>query len=199
MASASSFRTSLRLHNVIYMCAKFSPTKVSANRSVKAAVLSRVTSCIQIRAQFRPFQAKAMFKQHLNLMIWTWILRLQTASCNKFPCKNNELFLLVWCNKLGISRVVRIYFSKNIVFFVWRSSLPLQTVQSEIWFRRRQGLWNLKITAVWWPSWISDQHNYSHSESPWCSLWQDSVQSDIYNTKQCRPWLNSMLYATSYW
>ena len=44
---------------------------------------------MQIRAQFRLFQVKAMFKQHVNLMIWTWILRLQTASRNEFPCKNH--------------------------------------------------------------------------------------------------------------
>ena len=32
-----------------------------------------------------------MFKQHMNLMIWTGILRLQTASRNEFPCKNTIL------------------------------------------------------------------------------------------------------------
>ena len=42
---------------------------------------------MQIRAQFRLFQAKAMFKQHANLRIWTWILWLQTASRNELPCK----------------------------------------------------------------------------------------------------------------
>ena len=42
---------------------------------------------MQIRAQFRLFQVIAMFKQHLNLMNCTWILQLQTASRNKFPCK----------------------------------------------------------------------------------------------------------------
>ena len=46
---------------------------------------------MQIRAQFRHFQVKAMFKQHVNVMIWTWILRLQTASRNEFPCKNVRL------------------------------------------------------------------------------------------------------------
>ena len=45
---------------------------------------------MQIRAQFRLFQVKAMFKQHVTLMIWTWILRLQTASRNEFPCKNTR-------------------------------------------------------------------------------------------------------------
>ena len=82
----SSGITSPQRH--IYMHAMFSRPKASAKWSVTAATLSRVTSCIQIRAQFRPFQVKAMFKQHVNLVIWTWILRLQTASCNKFPCKN---------------------------------------------------------------------------------------------------------------
>ena len=73
MASASSFWTSLRRNNVTYTRATFSRTKASAKCSVTATTLSRVTSCIQIRAQFRHFQVKAMFKQHVNLMIWTWI------------------------------------------------------------------------------------------------------------------------------
>ena len=87
MASASNFRTSLRRHNVIYTRATFSRTKASAKWPVTAATLSSVTSCKQIRAQFRLFQVKAMFKQHVNLMIWTRILRLQTASRNELPCK----------------------------------------------------------------------------------------------------------------
>ena len=32
-----------------------------------------------------------MFKQHVNLMICTWILRHQTALRNEFPCKNGAL------------------------------------------------------------------------------------------------------------
>ena len=74
-----------------YTRATFSRTKASAKWSVTSATPSRVTSCIQIRAQIRPFQVKVMFKQHVNLMIWTWILRLQTASHNEFLCKNSGL------------------------------------------------------------------------------------------------------------
>ena len=85
MASASNFRTSLRHHNVIYTRATFPRTKSSAKWSVTAATLSRVTLCIHIRAKFMPFQVKSMFKQHVNLMIWTWILGLQTASRNELP------------------------------------------------------------------------------------------------------------------
>ena len=85
-----NFRTSLRRQNVIYTRATFSRTKVSAKWSVTAATLSSVTSCMEIRAQCRLFQVKVMFKQHVNLMIWTWILRLQTASRNEFPCKNSH-------------------------------------------------------------------------------------------------------------
>ena len=88
MASASNFRTSLRRNNVIYTRATFSRTKASVKWSVTAATLSSVTSCMQIMAKFRLFQVKVMFKQHVNLMIWTWILRLQTASRNEYPCKN---------------------------------------------------------------------------------------------------------------
>ena len=95
MASASNFRTALHRRNVIYTRATLSRTKASAKRSVMAATLSRVTSCIQIRAQLRPFQVKAMFKQHVNIMIWTWILRLQTASRNEFTCKNEQLRLTI--------------------------------------------------------------------------------------------------------
>ena len=72
----------------IYACTVFC-MKASAKWSVTAATLYSVTSCMQIKAQFRLFQVKAMFKQHINLMIWTWILRLQTALRNKFPCKNS--------------------------------------------------------------------------------------------------------------
>ena len=105
MASASNFRTSLRRHNVIYTPSTFSRTKASAKWSVTTETCSSVTSCMQIRAQFRLFQVKAMFKQHVNLIIWTWILRLQTASRNEFPCKNlalqsswwgRESWLLCW-------------------------------------------------------------------------------------------------------
>ena len=84
-----NFRTSLRRDNVIYTRAKFSQTKALAKWSVTAATYSSVTACMQIRAQFRLFRVKAMFKQHVNLMIWTWILRLQTASRNEIPCKKN--------------------------------------------------------------------------------------------------------------
>ena len=89
-----NFRTSLRRHNVIYTCtrATFSRTKASAKWSVAATTQSSVTSYMQIRAKFRLFQVKAMFKQHVNLMSWTWILRLQTASRNEFPAKNIHLF-----------------------------------------------------------------------------------------------------------
>ena len=83
-------QTFLRRHNVIYTHAMFSQMKASVKLSVTAATLSNVTSCMQIRAQIRLFQVKAMFKQHVNHMIWIWILRLQTASRNKFPCKNNS-------------------------------------------------------------------------------------------------------------
>ena len=93
MASASNFRMSLRRHNVIYKRATFLRTKASAKWSDTATTLSRVTPRIQIRAQFRLLQVKAMFKQLMNLMIWTWILRLQTASRNEFPCKNSCLHI----------------------------------------------------------------------------------------------------------
>ena len=83
-----NFRTSLRRLNAIYTRATFSRTKTSAKWSATAATHSSVTSCMQIRAQFRLFQVKAMFKQHVNLMIWAWILRLQTPSRNEFPWKN---------------------------------------------------------------------------------------------------------------
>ena len=80
--------------------AMISRTKASAKWSVTAATYSSVTSCMQIRAQFRLFQVKAMFKQHVNLMIWTWILRLQTASRNEFPCKNQVFPITkVTCDK----------------------------------------------------------------------------------------------------
>ena len=90
MASSSNFRMSLRCH-VMYTHATFSRTKAPAKWSVTATKLSRVTSCIQIRAQLKLFQVKVMFKQHMNLMIWTWILRLRTAWWNDFPCKNLDL------------------------------------------------------------------------------------------------------------
>ena len=45
----------------IYAC------NVFANESI-GETLSSVTSCMHIRAQFRFFQVKAMFKQHVNLM-----------------------------------------------------------------------------------------------------------------------------------
>ena len=90
-----NFRTSLRRPNVIYMRATFSWTKASAKWSVTAATHSSETSCMQIRAQFRLSQVKAMFKQHVNLMIWTLILRLQTASRNEFPCKN-KTWHIIW-------------------------------------------------------------------------------------------------------
>ena len=59
-------RTSLRRHNVIYTRTTFSRTKASAKWPVTAATLSRVTSCIQIRAQFRPVQVKAMFSTRIS-------------------------------------------------------------------------------------------------------------------------------------
>ena len=86
-----NFRTSLHRHNVIYTHATFSRTKASAKWSVTAATHSSVTSCMHFRAQFRLFQVNAMFKQHVDLVIWTWILRFQTASRNEFPCKNSGL------------------------------------------------------------------------------------------------------------
>ena len=61
-------------HNVIYTCAMFSRTKASAKWSVTAATHSSVPSSMQTRVLFRLFQVKAMFKQHVNLMIWTWLL-----------------------------------------------------------------------------------------------------------------------------
>ena len=69
-----------RRHNVIFTRAMFSWMKASAKWSVTAATLSSVTSCMQIGAQFRLFQVKATFKQHVNLMIWTCILRLKQLS-----------------------------------------------------------------------------------------------------------------------
>ena len=45
------------------------------------------------QGQGRLFWVKVMSKQHVNLMIWTWILRLQTASRNEYPCKNAFLWL----------------------------------------------------------------------------------------------------------
>ena len=84
-----NFRASFRRHNIIYTRATFSRTKASAKWSVTAAMHCSVPSSMQIRALFRLFQVKAMFKQHVNLMIWTWLLRLQTASRNEFPCKNS--------------------------------------------------------------------------------------------------------------
>ena len=65
----------VKLSNVItsperqYTRATFSRTKASAKWSVTTTTLSRVMSPIQISAQFRLFQVKAMFKQHVNLMI----------------------------------------------------------------------------------------------------------------------------------
>ena len=84
------FSNVITRHNVIYTCATFSRMKASAKWSLTAVTLSSVTSCMQIRAQFRLFQVKAMFKQHVNLMIWTWILWLQTALRDLFPCKNTD-------------------------------------------------------------------------------------------------------------
>ena len=113
MASASNFRTSLRRHNVIYTRATFWRTKAFAKWSVTATTLSRVTSCIQIRAQLRLFQVKAMFKQHVNLMIWTWSMRLQTASRNEFPCKNT-------CKRMQHSSTIGGNYSMQWLK-VWRS------------------------------------------------------------------------------
>ena len=61
-----NFRTSLRRHNVMYTRATFSRTKSSAKWPVTAATHTSATSCMQIRAQFRLFQVKAMFKKHVN-------------------------------------------------------------------------------------------------------------------------------------
>ena len=61
--------------------------------AVMASTLSSVTSCMQIRAQFRLFQEKAMFKQHMNLIIWTWILQLQTASRNEFLAQECSIII----------------------------------------------------------------------------------------------------------
>ena len=97
-----NFRKSLRRHNVIYTCATFSRAKALAKWWVTATTHRSVTSCMQIRAQFRLFQVKAMFKQRVNLMIWTWILRRQTASRNKFPCKNthySRMFFIAYAFK----------------------------------------------------------------------------------------------------
>ena len=74
---------------------RFSRTKASVKWSVTATTIYSVMTCMQIRAQFRLFQVKAMFKQHVNLMIWTSILWLQTASRKEFPCKNGCLNLPV--------------------------------------------------------------------------------------------------------
>ena len=104
----------VKLSNVItsperqYTRATFSRTKASAKWSVTTTTLSRVTSPIQISAQFRLFQVKAMFKQHVNLMIWTWILRLQTASRNECPCKNIGITHVFSC--INICRVPRMLF-----------------------------------------------------------------------------------------
>ena len=155
MASASNFRTSLRRHNVIYTRATFSRTKASAKWSVTATTLSRVTSRIQNRAQFRLFQVKAMFKQHVNLMIWTWILRLQTASRNEFPCKNFCLLLLpLWESVIVLRFVVR-YFMSILV------------LQSSWWGRESWLLCLICLPGVSWR--LSGSSSRCHGVV--CSLW----------------------------
>ena len=57
MASVSNFRTSLRRYYAID-ARNILRTKSSAKWSVKAAMLSRVTLCKKIRAQFRLWQVK---------------------------------------------------------------------------------------------------------------------------------------------
>ena len=76
MASALNF-PSLRCHNSIDPLIMFSCTKASTKWSVKAAMFNYA---IQIRAHLGFYKLKPMFKQHMNLMIWTWIF----AASNSF-------------------------------------------------------------------------------------------------------------------
>ena len=108
----------------IYAC-NVSWTKASAKWSVKAATHFSVASCIQIRAQFRLFQVKAMFKQYVNLMIRTWILRLQTASCNEFPCKNCGLSMLIHVHDVISLQDATSYDRKKTCCIVTLRSNPL--------------------------------------------------------------------------
>ena len=74
----------------IYACNVFMNETIGEMIS-HGATHSGVMPCMQIRSKFRLFQVKAMFKQNVNLMVWTLILRLQKASRNKFSCKNQNV------------------------------------------------------------------------------------------------------------
>ena len=93
MASASTFERHYVATTSYIRVQRLSEWKHRRNDQSRQQRFFSVTSCMQIRAHVRPFQVKAMFKQHVNLMIWTWILRLQTAWRNEFPCKNCGLSL----------------------------------------------------------------------------------------------------------
>ena len=80
MASASNFRTSLRRHNVT------DARNVLANKSIGELISQgrNAYPCYVIPIESGPnlgfYKLKAMFKQHANLMIWTWIF----AASNNF-------------------------------------------------------------------------------------------------------------------
>ena len=85
MVSVSNFRMSLHRHNII------DARNVFANKSIGKI----------IRLGF--VKLNAMFKQRMNLMIWTWIWTPSNSFGQLILCKNTWLitlcimFYLCWC------------------------------------------------------------------------------------------------------
>ena len=71
MASSSTFERHYVTTTSYIRMQRFRERKHRGKWSDTATAHSSVTSCMQIRAQFRLFQVNAMFKQHVNPMIWT--------------------------------------------------------------------------------------------------------------------------------
>ena len=79
MASVSNFPTPVHRHNRKDACNVFANKSISKMIS-QGHIVSRVTLRKQISAQFRLCQEKAMFQQHVNLMILTWIFAASNSS-----------------------------------------------------------------------------------------------------------------------
>ena len=154
-----NFRISLRRHKVIFKRATFLRTKASAKWSVTAATHFSVMSCMKIRAQFRLFQVKAMFKQHVNLMIWTWILRLQTALRNKFPCKNVSFQTIHWTWRGHASVTVGVCF-----YFTERSRSARRKEQLRACSEQTN---RIELLWGWTGTWSSAGLNLHRSLSIW--------------------------------
>ena len=111
----------------------FSWLKASVKWSVKAATLSHVKSCKQFGRSLGFVKLETMFKQYVNLMIWTWtFVHLTTASCNKFYARIPlwHTHRSTWANNSDCL----IFCSRTYALCIWKNPLVETNTICFIWF-----------------------------------------------------------------